>query len=166
MNNRLLIPAALGAIATAATVAASGGAQTSGERTITVFEDVAHESSALVDNAPRSPSRNPDSRRFRLSAGDEHVARTPLLDGKGGARLGTSYAHAVVVGGKRFTSARLQADVILTLRDGTIALTGVAGAAQQPFAVIGGTGAYAGARGTATERETEGGAELEIRLLP
>jgi hypothetical protein len=119
-----------------------------------------------VDNAPKSPSKNPESSRFRLSAGDELVNRTPMLDRKGGARVGASYAHAIVVKGRRFESASLHANIVLALGDGTITLAGLVGAAQRPLAVTGGTGAYEGARGSATEKETGSGAELTIRLLP
>jgi hypothetical protein len=159
-----LTPLAVAAFAVAA-VAATGSAQSEKTKTLTLFEDVAHESSALVDNPPRSPARNPDSRRFRLSAGDELVGRAPLLDRRGGSRVGRSYIHGVVVGGRRFENATLQAQVTLALRDGTIALTGLAGSGQRPFAVVGGTGAYEGARGSATEKETRAGSELTIRLL-
>ena len=163
---RLLALAVAAAVTVAIVVAANGGAQTTGGRTITLFENIARERSTLVDNAPKSPSGNPESRRFRLSAGDELVNRTPVLDRKRGARVGASYAHAVVVKGTRFESASLQANIVLALRDGTIALAGLVGAAQRPLAVVGGTGAYEGARGSATEKETDSGAELTIRLLP
>lgn len=162
---KLLMPAAA-ALTVAGLVAATGSAQSGPGRTLTLWEDVAHESSTLVDNPPHSPARSPGSRRFRLSTGDEVVASTPVLERRGGARIGRSYAHAVVVKGRTFARATLQGDVVLTLRDGTIALTGLVGAAQRPLAVVGGTGAYEGARGTATEKETANGAELTIRLLP
>jgi len=165
--NKLLTLAAAAALTIAIAVAATGSsAQTTGGRTVTLFENVARERSTLVDNAPKSPSKNPESRRFRLSVGDELVNRTPVLDRNGGAPIGTSYAHAVVVNGRNFGSASLQANIVLALRDGTIALAGVVGASQRPLAVIGGTGAYDGARGSATDKETGGGAELTIRLLP
>jgi hypothetical protein len=163
---KILTLAAAATVTVVITVAATGSAQTTGGRTVTLFENVAHERSALVDNAPKSPSKNPESRRFRLSAGDELVNRTPVLDRKGGARIGTSYAHAVVVKGRTFESASLQANIVLALRDGTIALAGIVGATQRPLAVVGGTGTYQGARGSATEKETGSGAELTIRLLP
>jgi hypothetical protein len=163
---KILTLAAAATVTVVITVAATGSAQTTGGRTVTLFENVAHERSALVDNAPKSPSNNPESRRFRLSAGDELVNRTPVLDRKGGARIGTSYAHAVVVKGRTFESASLQANIVLALRDGTIALAGIVGATQRPLAVVGGTGTYQGARGSATEKETGSGAELTIRLLP
>jgi hypothetical protein len=163
---KILTLAALAAITVATVVAATGSAQTTGGRTITLFENIARERSTLVDNAPKSPSKNPESSRFRLSAGDELVNRTPMLDRKGGARVGASYAHAIVVKGRRFESASLHANIVLALRDGTITLAGLVGAAQRPLAVTGGTGAYEGARGSATEKETGSGAELTIRLLP
>lgn len=163
---RILTLTAVAAITAAIVVAATGSAQTTGGRTVTLFANIARERSTLVDNTPKSPSKNPESRRFRLSAGDELVNRTPVLDHKGGARIGTSYAHAVVVDGTTFGSARLQANIVLALRDGTIALAGLVGAAPRPLAVVGGTGAYEGARGGATEKETGGGAELTLRLLP
>jgi hypothetical protein len=163
---KILTLAAAAAVTFVIAVAATGSAQTTGGRTVTLFENVARERSALVDNAPKSPSRNPESRRFQLSAGDELVNRTPVLDRKRGARIGTLYAHAVVVNGRTFERASLQANIVPALRHGTIALAGIVGATQRPLAVVGGTGTYEGARGSATEKETGSGAELTIRLLP
>jgi hypothetical protein len=163
---KVLAAAALAAVTVAVIAAATGSAQPSGGRTLTLFENTARESDAFVDNAPKSQAKNPGSRRFRLSLGDEIVARTPVLVRKGGARVGTSYIHAVVVNGRTFEGAALQAQALIALGDGDITLAGLGGAAQRPFAVVGGTGAYEGARGSATEKEVEGGAELTIRLLP
>lgn len=163
---KLLLLSAAAAVITIAVAAGTGGAQTTDGRTVVVFQDVAHESSELVDNAPKSPAMNPGSPRFRLSIGDEHVSRTPVLDRRGGSRIGTLYAHAVVVKGASFQTAVFQAQTVLTLEDGTITLAGLAGAAARPFAITGGTGDYEGARGSATEKETAGGARLTLRLLP
>lgn len=163
---KVLTLAAATAVAVAIVVATSGSAQTTSGRTLALFENTGRESDTFVDNAPKSPAKNPGSRRFRLSAGDGLVSRTPVLDRKGGRRVGTSYAHVVVVQGRKFESAAFQAQVVLGLRDGDIVLAGLAGAAERPFAVVGGTGAYEGARGSATEKETDDGADLTIRLLP
>jgi hypothetical protein len=163
---KVLTLAALPAVAVAIVVATTGSAQTTGGRTLTLFQNTARESNAFVDNAPKSPAKNPGSRRFRLSAGDGLVARTPVLDRKGGRRVGTAYAHALVVKGRKFQSAAFQAQVVLALGDGDVVLAGLAGAVERPFAVVGGTGAYEGARGSATEKETDDGADLTIRLLP
>jgi hypothetical protein len=163
---KLLTLAAVAGLAATGVIAATGGAQTAQPRTLTLFENVAHETSALVDNPPRSPARDPGRPRFRLSVGDEVVATTPLLGRRGGSRIGTSYASVTVVKGRIFERATLEGDVVLALRDGTVALSGLVGAAQRPLAVVGGTGAYEGARGSATEKEIGNGAELTIRLLP
>lgn len=157
---------ACAALAAAGLGVANGNAQTTEGRTLTLFQDVAHEKNALVDNSPKSPAKNPDSRRFRLSLGDELVARTPVLDRNGGKRVGMLFAKATVVDGKRFENAVLEAQAVLVLSDGTITFAGLAGAAERPLAVIGGTGAYEGARGSATETETNSGADLKIHLLP
>jgi hypothetical protein len=163
---KILTAAAVAGATASVIAAASGSAQTSGGRTLTLFENAARESDAFVDNAPKSQAKNPDNPRFRLSVGDELIARTPVLARKGGARIGTSYAHAVVVRGRTFEGAALQAQVLVALADGDIVLAGLGGTAQRPFAVVGGTGAYEGAHGSAIEKETGGGADLTIRLLP
>jgi hypothetical protein len=149
----LLLPA--GVVIAVAVAASTGGAQTPDGRTVTVFQDVSHESSKFVDHAPK-----------RLSMGDEHFARTPVLDRRGGSRVGTLYANAAVVRGTSFRTAVFEAQAVLAVEDGTITLSGLAGTASRPFAVTGGTGAYSGARGTASEKEVRGGARLVVRLLP
>ena len=156
----------LTAAAVAIVVVASGGAQTPAARTLTLFQNTAAESNAFVDNAPKSPAKSPDNSRFRLSPGDALIARTPVLDQRGGRRVGTLYANVAVVRGSKFENATLQGQLILELGHDSIVLAGLAGAASRPFAVVGGTGAYEGARGSATETELTNGAKLTIRLLP
>jgi hypothetical protein len=163
---RILIPAAAMAVAATSVVATSGDAQTGGGRTLAVFESTARAADAFVDNAPRSRVKSPGSGGFRLSAGDELIERAPVLDRAGGRRIGTSYSHAAVVSGTRFANATLQAQVVLALADGAIVLEGLGGAANRPFAVVGGTGAYEGARGSATAKESGAGAQVTIHLLP
>jgi hypothetical protein len=149
----------------AGALAASGGAQPADVTTLTLFQDVTHESNSFVDNAPKSPSANPGSRRFRLSAGDELIAKTPILDRRGGKRIGTLYARAQVVSGTSFEKAVLGAEAVLVLGDDSIVFAGLGGSSQRPFAITGGTGAYEGAGGSATETEKDGGADLVIRVL-
>jgi hypothetical protein len=158
--------ATLAAAAIATVVAAGGGAQTPPARTLTLFQDTAAESNTIVDNAPKSPAKSPDDSHFRLSLGDALIARTPVFDHRGGRRIGTLYANVAVVGGSKFENATLQGQLILKLGHDSIVLAGLAGTANSPFAVIGGTGAYEGARGSATETELNNGARLTIRLLP
>jgi hypothetical protein len=89
-----------------------------------------------------------------------------VFDRRGGSRVGTLYAHAVVMKGKTFETAAFQAQTVLTLRDGTIALSGLAGATDRPFAITGGTGRYEAKGGSATETEAGDGAVLTLRLSP
>ena len=166
LRSALIATTGTAAAVAVAVMPTGGSAQTSAGRTLALFENTAHESDAFVDNAPRSPAKDPGSRRFRLSAGDELTVRTPILDRRGGKRVGTLYAHATVATGTRFQNAVLQAQTVLALADGTIVLAGLAGRSHSPFAVLGGTGAYEGARGSATEKDTSGGAELTLRLIP
>ena len=162
---RILTRVALATTVVAVATATAGAAQSSPVRTLTLFQDTSHETDSLVDNAPKSPTTNTDSPRFRLSAGDELVSFTPVLDRRGGRRLGALYTKAVVARGSSFDNAVLQAEGILVLRRGTIAVAGLAGRSRSPFAVVGGTGVYEGARGSVTERESGSGAALTIRLL-
>jgi hypothetical protein len=168
MKTMLGVPL-LAAIVGATALASSGSAQTPGARTLRIFEDAAHGFEPLIDNAPKSPSANPGSRRFRLSAGDELVVRTPILDRRGGMRLGTAYAHATIVAGHRFQDAVFLVHGVFKLADGQIAFTGVIRDQRlNTEAVIGGTGAYEGARGSVRSTDVDGGtgAQDEIHLLP
>ena len=94
-----LIAVALAALA-AGMYTAGGTAQASAGRTFTVFEDTTNETNAFVDNAPESPSDDPESPSFRLSTGDELTGRTPILDHRGGQRIGRLSFHGVVVKGR------------------------------------------------------------------
>ena len=163
---QLFTLATVTAAAVAIVVAATGGAQTPAARTLTLFQNTAAESNTLIDNTPKSPAKSPDDSHFRLSPGDTLIARTPVLDHRGGKRIGTLYTTVAVVKGTKFENATLQGQLILALGHSNIVLAGLAGAAKSPFAVIGGTGAYEGARGSATEKETNNGATLTLRLLP
>ena len=69
-------------------LSSGGSAQTPAGRTFTLYEDATHETIRVIDNAPKSPSPNPGSKRFRLSPGDQLAGQTPLLDRKGGKRIG------------------------------------------------------------------------------
>lgn len=161
----LLVPAA--AVTAALVLSAGGSAQAPGERTFTFFDDASHETGKLIDEAPRSPTTNPGSKRFRLSVGDRLVRRNPLLDRKGGTRIGTLYTDATVVKGNAFETATYLGHAVANLRDGQIVL-GVAftPAKTNTFPVIGGTGAYEGARGSATEVDQGDGGLGTVHLLP
>ena len=161
----LIVPAA--AVTAALVLSAGGSAQAPGGRTFTFYEDASHETGRLVDEAPKSPSSDPGSRRFRLSVGDRLVRTTPILDKKGGKRIGTAYADVAVVKGNRFENATYLGHRPSKLRDGQlVAAVAFKPAKTNTFAVIGGTGAYEGARGNATEVDEGDGGQATVHLLP
>src|SRR5262245_4919104 len=72
----------------------------------------------VVDNAPKSPAKNPDSKKFRLSVGDEFLFANPVFNQKGGTRIGTLYGHATIVKGKTFPSASALIHVVIAFNNG------------------------------------------------
>jgi hypothetical protein len=72
----------------------------------------------ILDNAPRSPVKNPGSRKYRFSVGDQLIFSNPVLDKKGGTRLATLYAEATVVSGKTFANVKALSRVTLVLING------------------------------------------------
>jgi hypothetical protein len=144
----------IGALATALVLFAtpSGNAQTDGARTLTFFEDGIHGTFKFVDAAPKSRTKNLASKRFRFTPGDELVAHSPLLTTEGGDRIGMGYVTATAVVGGRLRRAVMVGTSVLKLRDGQIVLEGVSEldidpASAGPTPVVGGSGAYEGARG-------------------
>jgi hypothetical protein len=169
MNRRWLLTAAVvAAVAVIGVAARTGTAQTPGGRTLTFLDDTNHATQAFVDSAPKSPSRDPRSRRFRLSTGDMLYVRSPILDGEGGKRIGTAYSQFTVVKGNSFASAVFRGHGTFRLNDGQIAVDGVFRAANATniVAVVGGTGAHEGTRGSMTFTDVEGGSQDTFHLLP
>jgi hypothetical protein len=164
----LLTAAVVAALAMTVVLAAAGGAQTPGGRTLTFLDDTDHATQAFVDNAPKSPSPNPRSRRFRLSTGDMLYVHSAILDGPAGKRIGTAYSQFTVVKGNSFANAVFRGHGAFRLQDGQIAADGVFRVAKgtKTVPVLGGTGAYEGARGTLTFTEVEGGSQDTFHLLP
>lgn len=162
-----LIIVSVAALVATLVLSSGGSAQAPDGRTLTFFADASHETGSLIDEFPKSPSNDPASKRFRLSAGDRLVRTTPLLDKKGGKRIGTEYADVVVVKGTGFENATYLGHAVVQLADGQlVAAFAFKPARTNSFAVIGGTGAYEGARGIATEVDEGNGGDATVRLLP
>jgi hypothetical protein len=163
-----LTAAVAAAIAASVVLAPAGGAQTSSGRTLTFLDDTSHGTQAFVDSAPKSPVRNPQSGRFRLSTGDTLYVRSPILDHEGGERIGTAYSQFTVLKGHTFANAVFRGHGTFRLHDGQIVADGVfrIANATNTVAVVGGTGAYEGARGSLTFTEIEHGSQDTFHLLP
>jgi hypothetical protein len=167
MTRLTVLVIAVVAVTAALVLSAGGSAQTVSDRTFTFFEDASHETGRMIDEAPKSPSPNPDSKRFRLSAGDRLVRITPILDKKGGKRIGTEYADVTVVKGNSFGNATYLGQATIQFDDGQIAAAvAFKPAKTNSFPVVGGTGAYAGARGSVTEVDEGDGGQATVHLLP
>ena len=134
----LLVPVL--AVMAAIVFATTGGAQTSGERTLKFVERGGKD--AFIDNPPRQTRRHPQP-----SVGDEFIFSSPMYD-ESGARAGTVVFHCVIAPGKSRTT---DCSGNAKLKDGTITVAGRASDSQTTVvAITGGTGAYEGARGSVT----------------
>ena len=98
----------------------------------------------LQDVAPKS--RRPDE----VGLGDRLVTTGPLHDGAG-KRVGAISTECTAMGRGRFYAVTLSCQVTFALRDGQVVAAGTASlGGDYRLAVVGGTGAYAGVRGTMT----------------
>jgi allene oxide cyclase-like protein len=158
-----LAPPALVALVAGGLLAAPAPAQAPATRTITLTELDKGSTFAYVDNPPRSKRRGEPS----ASLGDAIVFTNPLVDAAG-TRVGRLYAHCTVVVAKpRVEKATFLCTLTLTLADGTLAVQGLVNPSvpTTTAAVIGGTGAYDGARGTAVSTQKPNGDSADTITL-
>jgi hypothetical protein len=142
------------AVLTAAGFAASTAAGQSSPTQIKLVEPEQGATFTIVDSPPTSPTRNPQSPKYRTSIGDRGFFSASLLAAKGGSPIGRAYHEVTIVKGNRFPKATFQTRVTLTLGDGQIVAEGAYGpGASRTLAIVGGTGRYAGARGTYTNTD-------------
>jgi len=147
----------LSAVAIGAAMALAAGAATaagSPARTIRLVERGG--GVRFVDLPPRA------SHPFDFSPGDLAIV-TRNLDDRHGAVVGRLRIACVTI-----TPTAQQCTGTVTLRGGTMEVAGLSGPMPTTtIAVVGGTGAYDGARGTSVARDRAGGgdvADMTIRL--
>lgn len=105
--------------------------------------------------------RNP-----RFSAGDAFVFTTPLFN-EANQRIGTVHVYCTVTRGGRFARSSSQCNGTFGLRNGTLAASALLKGEDAKIAIVGGTGAYEGARGSITDRDLpRGRTEDTVHLLP
>jgi hypothetical protein len=107
----------------------------------------------LVDLPPKRSGDGPPS------PGDESITTYRVLDASGAKRLGR--AHFVCTSLDQ-RGAHEQCTGTIALPDGQLALQGDA----NNVAVVGGSGAYAGARGTATGTDHPDSVDVTVHFLP
>jgi hypothetical protein len=153
--------AALALVALGALAIGEAGAQ-SGEQTFSYAKRQTRHFK-FVDEAPRTKftSNGP----ARLSVGDQIVQHAQYLDGSG-KRVGTLELACTVTRGGSFAKAAEQCMATATLPGGTLALSTGGGFDVHEAAVVGGTGRFAGARGTVTTKPSRGRTNRDVfRLL-
>jgi hypothetical protein len=144
--------------------AQAGSAQAPTATTLSLYEPANGGTFKILDNAPRSPVSNPGSRKYRFSVGDQVIYQ------KGGTRVATLYVEGTVVKGKTFNNASVLSRVVLVFTNGDqITAQGVFGfsGADVRIAIVGGTGAYAGARGfVVSHSNADDSSQDTLTLLP
>jgi Dirigent-like protein len=150
--------------------AQAGSAQAPGPTTLSLYEPANGGTFKILDNAPRSPAKNPASKKYRFSVGDQLIFSNPVLDHKGGTRVATLYVEATVVKGKTFASVVTSSRVVLVFTNGDqLAAQGVFSfsGADVRIAIVGGTGTYQGARGSVvSHNNADDSSQDTITLLP
>jgi Dirigent-like protein len=150
--------------------AQAGSAQAPAATTLSFYEPANGGTFKILDNAPKSPSANPGSKKFRLSVGDEVIFSNPVFDHKGGTRVATLYADATVVKGGRFTTTSVLSRVVLVFTNGDqLTAQGIFkfSGADVRIAIVGGTGNYQGARGfVVSHSNADDSSQDTITLLP
>jgi len=157
-----VVAGALAATILAVLLASSGSAQQPGERTLTFIERNNLATFKLVDNPPRSREGG------RLSLGDMFVFAQRLFDAANERRVGRLATTCTVIKRGSSDTAGFQCATSIRLRDGTIEAQGLSGFGQTSvrFAVVGGTQAYEGARGTFAASTSGRTSTDVIHLLP
>jgi hypothetical protein len=151
---RIAVPFLAAAIV--AGVAATGGnAQTPSGRTIALTENGKKTTTAFVDTGKKGPS-----------AGDTIVLGIPLTDSATHAAAGTATATCTVLRTTAPAKLPLFCVGVFALSDGDIMVAGRVGPGVDHLAVTGGTGAYAGARGTMTSTDRAPDTDDVLALLP
>ena len=163
-----VLAAFAGAAAVVAAVAvATAGGQAPAGRTITLTEVGKTGQFGFVDNPPKS-KRNKEGEPRHFSVGDIEAFSSRVKDDQGNF-VGGLGAHCVVT--RAGTGLTHQDSCVggFNLKDGTIALA-VAGIVDKPttvIAIVGGTGAYNGARGTMTSVQHKNGDSSDtLEILP
>jgi hypothetical protein len=160
----MLAPIVAGAALLAASLASTGGAQAPAGRTLTFTERENTGFFRVIDNPPKNRDRGD---RTKLTVGDVIILGGPFFNAANTARVGRSGAVCTVVtpgGFGRFTAS---CNGSFVLADGAIELQGlIRFTPNLRLAVVGGTGAYNGARGTFTSVSGGATSTATFTLLP
>ena len=156
--SRKALPALAIVAAGAVALPALASAQSSGARDTTVREKV---------QSIRFVHQQRSTKGDRLATGDRLLTRQHLFDDANHA-IGTLFTDCVNVGAAaRVFAATLQCTATYRFADGQLVLTGVlhVGTAGTSAPIVGGSGAYRGARGEVTTGKPEKGYDIDVLHL-
>ena len=150
MRKRLLALAAIVAAAGAATVGV--GLAQAGEASAPRKSGAIH----LVIPTTGPQVKFNDFDHNGLTLGDTLTVVSPLFDRSQSRRMGTAYGECIVAGRRLLQGTLYDCTYVLKLKHGTITTQGLDphGRSDVFFAITGGTGAYAEARGQAEYIDT------------
>ena len=153
----------LAALLTASLASAAG----TGTTTIKFSEPEKGSTFTYVDVAPTAPTKH--GFPTAISPGDQLILTNPLTEGTktiGKLRAKcTATGAAKTTGENAFLQAHFICEGVFTLPGGTLYANASLVKAGTEGAITGGTGKYAGARGTILSKEVKGGSATTITLL-
>jgi hypothetical protein len=154
---------AVSLLTAAVAVVAAAPAVAQAPNTITFREVNKGSKFTYVDNPPKAKKSHGFPVRF--SAGDSFAFVTPIKS-NAGARLGALRAKCDVVAGGKPDKAATNCSGVFHLHGGSIFVAVESQGNSTTGVIYGGTGTYAGKRGTFVSKETKTGANDTITLLP
>jgi hypothetical protein len=163
MRKTFIAGAVIAAVAAVVAAVASAGPQ-GGKTIVFIQRDSDYAMVHFVDQAPKSPTGQPD----HITPGDEILQMVKLRDTKGNV-IGRRYDELTFLTPSTNAASIDLVHTVFVFGDGTVYTQGLHGPnLSAPDAVIGGTGAYAGAHGTLTEVEAKKGnySTETVRLMP
>lgn len=164
---RISGPALAGALALVACLALAGSAAAAGTTTLSFQEPEKGSTFTYVDVAPTTPHRH--GFPTAISPGDQIVVTNPLTEG--GKTIGklrarcTATAAVGKITNAAFAQAHFICEGVFTLPGGTLYADASIMKTGTEGAITGGTGKYAGARGTIVSKEGKGTTATTITLL-
>jgi hypothetical protein len=147
----IALAAGLAASAAALVITATGGAQDATPQTLTFVEhEATSKNSAEIDNPPR----------HKFSTGDAFVFSGDVYDADNKVRQGTDTVACTSI------RQRILCHGTFNLKGGMISVVGSSANDDFAGAVVGGTGAYVGARGTIAVKNGKKNSIVTFTLLP
>ena len=149
-------------------LASAGSARAPGGRTLTFLDDTPHAKQAFIDSAPNPLRAPPDRRGFACQPATRSTSAVRSSTVRTASGSAPPNSQFIVVKGNSFANAVFRGHGALWLHDGQITADGLFRPANptNTIAVLGGTGAYEGARGSLTFTEVTQGSRETVHISP